>query len=179
MFRRKWIFALFLVFIMACSSDGTKIYKVDYKGNYPEGTFKAVIGNETVFTNGHDILELEIEKNPDFFCYAVNNEVLCDFNIDVKVSEATSKKFKEITQNLKITTIKLEKNRTVLSKRFNYYLNDEKLESEGLIIGSGLQDKQVDIFSVPIKGKGETEEESQQNALKKSEEIINILTDKK
>jgi len=164
---------------MACSSEGTKIYKVDYKGNYPEGTFRAVIGNETVFTNGYDIVEISVKRKPDFFCYAVNKGVLCDFNIDVKVNEVSSKKFKEITQNLKVTTIKLEKNITILSKRFNYYLNDEKLESEGLIIDRKLQDKRIDIFSVTIKGKGITEEEAQTNALKKSEDIIRVLADKK
>ncbi len=178
MFNRKLFFVLFLVLIVACNPESTKIYEVNYKGNHPVGTFLASIGNNIIFTNGPEILEVHVKKNPDFFCYAVNKEVLCDFTIDVKVSEASTKRFKEIVKNLRVVTIKLEKNMTILSKRFNYYLNDKKLESEGLIIDRDLQNKNIDTFSIPIKGKGKTEEDAKDEALISSIQVINVLIDK-
>ena len=179
MLGRKLVFALLLVFIIACSSEGTKIYKVDYKGNYPEGAFSAKIGNNTIFTNGPAVLEVHVEKNPKFFCYGVNKEVLCRFNVDVKISESVAKKFVEVTQNLKEIDSISGKNRTILSQRLNYYLNNKKLEEEDIIIASELKGELIYELAIPILGNGKTQEEAKENAIKKSNEIVNILIDKK
>lgn len=179
MFNRKFSFALLLVFIVACSPEGIKIYKVDYNGNYPVGAFKALIGNNTIFTNDPNILEVRVKNKPDFFCYGINKEVLCRFNIDIKISEDVAKKFVEVTQNLKEMDSRSGKNMTILSQRLNYYLNDKKLEEEDIMIASELKGELVYEVAIPILGKGKTQEEAKEAATKKSDKIIKILIDKK
>ena len=178
MLSRGLVFAFILIFIIACSSEGTKIHKVDYKGNYPEGAFSAKIGNNTIFTNGPAVLEVHVEKNPRFFCYAVNKEVLCKLNINVKIDDDAAEEYRAVTQKLKWSLMKSGKNRSILAERFVYYLNDEKFEEEALFVNN-LQNKSIDALPVSVSGKGADENEAQKNALIKSDEIVNILTDKK
>ena len=178
MLGRRLIFALFLVFIMACSPEGTKVYKVDYKGNYREGAFRAVIGNDTIFTNGHGIAEISVKNKPDFFCYAVNKEVLCKLKVDIKVSDDAAEKFRIATQNLKELLLKSGKKSSVLPERLVYYINNEKLEEELLLVND-LQNKSVNVLHVTISGKGPTENEASKNAVKISKEAVNILADRK
>ena len=178
MLGRKLVFALLLVFIIACSSEGTKIYKADYKGNYPEGAFSAKIGNNTIFTNGPAVLEVHVEKNPKFFCYSVNKEVLCKLILNVKISEGAAEEYRAATQELKWSLMESGKNRSILPERFVYYLNDEKFEEEALFVNN-LQNKSIDALPVAVSGKGADENEARKNALKKIDKIIDMLTDKK
>ncbi len=178
MLSSKLAFALLLIFIIACSPEGTKIYKVDYKGNYPEVAFSARIGNNTIFTNGPSVLEVHVERNPGFFCYAVNKEVLCKLNLNVKVDEDAAEEYLVVTQRLKESLLKSGKNRSILTEMFVYYLNDEKFEENALFVNN-LQNKPISLLPVAVSGKGVDEKEAQKNSMKKFNEIVGILTDKK
>ena len=178
MLGRKLIFTCLLVFIIACSSEGTNIYKADYKGNYPEGAFSAKIGDNIIFTNGPAVLEVHVEINPKFFCYAVNKEVLCKLNLNVKINDGAAEEYQAATQNLKESLVKSGKNRSVLTERFAYYLYGEKSEEEALFVNN-LKNKSINVLPVAVSGKGADENEAQKNALKKFDKIINMLTDKK
>lgn len=175
----KIFFALLLlIFIAGCSNEGAKIYKVEYKGNYPEGAFRAKIGDNTIFTNGPSVLEVSIERNPKFFCYAVNREVLCRLNINVKVSNNAAELYRATTQGMKEQSLKSGKNNSILPERLAYYINNEKSEEEFLFVNN-LQNKSVSLLPIIVSGKGADEKEAQKTAIKKSNEIVGILIDKK
>ena len=179
--NKNFCFAIVLalaVLLNSCQSSDTKVYKVDYRGNYPSGTFKAVIGNITIFTNGGDILELHVKKFPDFFCYSVNKGILCNFNFNVKMSEDSTKRFRDIAQNLQTAASKSGKNKTILSQRINYYVNDKKLDEEDVILSSKLKDELTNVLSISVLGKGKDEKESKENAIKKFDDLLRILIDK-
>ena len=178
MVNNKLLIFIILAFITACNSEGVKIYKVDYKGNIPEGTFKTIIGNYTIFKNGPSVLEVHTKRNPDFFCYSVNKQILCRFSIYVKLNDEAAKKFTETAQNLIEMESKSGKNRTILSQRINYYLNDKKLEQEDAITSNELKGQTMKVLAIPVLGNGTSQEEAKNNALKKSKEIINVLIDK-
>lgn len=178
MLSRKLSFALLLVLIIACSSEGTKIYKVSYKNNFQVGVFSARIGNNTIFTNGPAVLEVRVERMPEFFCYAVNKEVLCKLNFNVKVDDDAAEKYRAVTQHLKELLLKSGKNRTALPERLVYYTNDEKNE-EDVLFANNLQNKSVSVLPITVSGKGADEREAQKNALKKFDEVVDILTDKR
>ncbi|MBI2124698.1 hypothetical protein HYT92_02800 [Candidatus Pacearchaeota archaeon] len=173
----KLFILLALALIAACSSQGIKIYDVNYKGNHPEGAFKAAIGNNTIFTNGPDVVEVRIKTKPDFFCYAVNKEVLCKFNINAKINNDAAERYRRITQDLRENLLKSGKTSSILPERFVYYANGEKAEE--VLFVNNLQNKSVNILPIAVYGKGNTEKEAQKNAVKKSEEITKVLIDKK
>ncbi|MBI4452662.1 hypothetical protein HY637_04480 [Candidatus Woesearchaeota archaeon] len=164
--------------LISCQPEKMKTYSVEYDYNYPVGAFKASIGNSTIFTNGQDILEVSVENNPKFFCYAVNKEVLCKFNIKVKVSADAAENYRSTTQKLKENMLNSGKNRSALPERLVYYVNDGKVEEEVLLINN-LQNKSANIQSVVISGKGADEKAAQNDALKKSKQIVNMLIDRK
>lgn len=178
MVGRKLVFTLLLAFIIGCSPEGTKIYKVDYKGNYPEGAFSAKIGNSTIFTNGPAVLEVSAEMNPKFFCYAVNKEVLCKLNLNMKINGAAAEEYRAVTQELKASLLKSGKNRSVLAERLAYHINGEKSEEDVLFVNN-LNNKSIDVLPISVSGKGANEKEARKNALLKFNEIVNIITDKK
>ena len=126
------ILLILTLLTMACSPE-TKVYEVNYKNDYPQGTFKTVIGNETVFTNGPDILEIQVKKNPEFFCYAVNKQTLCNLNLEIKISDNAASNFKNIVDKFQELVRKSGKNRTILPQRISYYLKNQKLEQEDII----------------------------------------------
>ena len=170
-------FAVLLVLIIGCSQD-VKTYKVNYKENFPVGSFKAVIGNTTLFTNGNDILQVKIKKAPDFFCYAVNKQALCKFSVDVKISESAAQRYKEVISNLRDVAVKSKTPRTTLPERLNYYLTDEKLEVEDIIFINDIKNESIADLQVPVIGKGATEDEAKKDAAAKSNKMISVLTDK-
>mgnify|MGYP001618692999 CR=1 FL=1 len=179
MLNKKFLLVLCLltVFIAGCQQE-IKTYKVKYKENFPVGTFKAVIGNQTIFTNGNEILEVTVKKNLDFFCYSVNKRPLCRLGIDVKVNDAAASKYMEFIQNLKEKALKSGKSRTTLPERLNYYLNNEKLEVEDVIFIKDAKEELVNDLQVPVIGKGNSEKEAKEDAIKKSDELVSVLIDK-
>ena len=172
-------FALFIlmIFAIACAPE-TKIYKVDYKSNYPEGAFKVNVGNSTVFTNGNDILEVLTRKNPKFFCYSVNNQSRCSLNLEIKISDNAANKFKNAVENFQEIMQRSGKNKTILPQRITYYLNDQKLEQED-IIKTNDKIKLNNKFLIPILGKGNTLDESRKNAVDSENAVVKVLIDKK
>ncbi len=173
---KKLFLILLLIFIADCSTS-TKIYKVDYKGKMPQGTFKATIGNATIFTNGPDVLEVSVKSKPEFFCYSVNKNVLCNFDIDVKVSQSAAEKYFQLTQKLREIAMKYARSRSILPDKLSYYIRGN-LENENVILISELKNQTADILPISIVGNGTTEEAAKDNAIKKSKEILDILTDK-
>jgi len=131
---KKIYLVLFIltIFAVACSPE-TKVYKVNYKLNYPEGAFKVNVGNSTAFTNGNDILEVKVNKSPEFFCYSVNNQSLCSLELEIKISDKAAGSFKSSVENFQEMMQKSGKNKTTLPQRISYYLNDQKLEQEDVI----------------------------------------------
>ncbi len=178
MIGRKLIFILVLVVVISCSPEKVKIYKVDYQNNFQVGVFRANLGNATLFTNGPDILEVHAEKKPEFFCYAVNKDVLCRLSLKVKISNGAAEEYRAATQSLKESASSSGKGSSVLPERLVYSVNDEKIE-EGVLFLDSLQNKEIDFLPIQLSGKGSDEKEAQTNALKKSNDIINILIDKK
>ena len=174
----KLIFVFLIAFLAACSSEGTKIYKVDYQNNFQAGVFSASIGNNTIFTNGPAVLEVYAEKKPKFFCYGVNKEVLCKLSINVKVDNDAAEEYHAATQSLKDALLKSGKNRSVLPERFVYYINNEKAEEEVLFVNN-LQNGSISLLPITVSGKGISEEDAKINALKKFDKIVNILIDKR
>ena len=175
----KVYFTLFILAILAAAcTPKIKVYKADYRGNYPEGSFKTLIGNETIFRNGNDILEVQVKKNPEFFCYNVNKQALCSLNLEIKISDNAANNFKATVDKYQEIMQKAGKNRTVLPQRISYYLNNQKLEQEDIIKAN--EKLQVSSqFLIPILGKGNTQDEAKENAVDNENEVVNVLIDKK
>ena len=165
------------IFAVACSPE-TKVYKVNYKLNYPEGAFKVNVGNSTAFTNGNDILEVKVNKSPEFFCYSVNNQSLCSLELEIKISDKAAGSFKSSVENFQEMMQKSGKNKTTLPQRISYYLNDQKLEQED-VIKTNEKIELNNIFLIPILGKGNTQEESKKNAVDSENAVVKVLIDKK
>ncbi|MEK6946957.1 MAG: hypothetical protein AABX32_05115 [Nanoarchaeota archaeon] len=176
---KKIYFVLFIltIFLTACTPE-TKVYKVNYKLNYPEGAFKVNVGNSTAFTNGNDILEVYIKKNPEFFCYSVNNQSLCSLELEIKISDKAANSFKSAVENFQEIMQKSGKNKTILPQRISYYLNNQKLEQEDVI----KTNEKIELnnqFLIPILGKGNTQDESKKNAVDSENAVVKVLIDKK
>ena len=170
------LFGLTLLMI-ACAPD-IKIYKVNYENNYPAGTFKTVIGNETVFSNGPDILEVTVKKNPEFFCYSVNKQSLCNLNLEIKISDSAANNFKTTIDKYQEIMRSSGKNKTILPQRIGYYLNNQKLEQEDIIKAN--EKSQVSSqFLIPILGKVGTQDEAKKKAVATESEVVKVLIDKK
>ena len=170
------LFALTLL-IIACTPD-IKIYKVNYKNNYPQGTFKTIIGNETVFSNGPDILEVQVRKNPEFFCYSVNKQALCNLNLEIKISDSAANNFKINIDKYQELMQKSGKNKTILPQRISYYLNNQKLEQED-IIKANEKVQASRQFLIPILGKGNTQDEAKKKSVFTEDEVVKVLIDNK
>ena len=170
------LFGLTLL-IIACAPD-IKVYKVNYKNNYPQGTFKTMIGNETVFSNGPDILEVTVKKNPEFFCYSVNKQALCNLNLEIKIGDNAAGNFKNTVDKYQEIMQKSGKNKTILPQRISYYLNNQKLEQED-IIKANEKVQASSQFLIPILGKGNTQDEAKKKAVDTESEVFKVLIDKK
>jgi len=173
--EKKYYVFILLIFILGCSTEGTKIYDVDYKGNYPEGAFKVDIGNATVFTNGNDIEEVHVKMPFDYFCYSVNKEVLCKSNVNLKISDNAERKFLEKFNDVKANSI--NRNRTIIAERILFYLNDEK--TEDILTVNDFANQSIEYLSVQFIGKGKSEKDAKNDALGKYKELIEILRDRK
>lgn len=171
----KFYILVLLIFVTACTAEGTKIYKVDYKGNYPEGAFRADIGNNTIFTNGQDIIEVHVKIPLDFFCYSVNKEVLCKSNINLKISEEAENRFLKRFNDAESNAI--DRNKTIISERILFYMNDEK--TEDILTVNDFANQSIESVSMPLIGKGKSDEEAKNDALGRYKQIIAILRDKK
>ena len=176
---KKIYLVLFIltIFAVACTPE-TKIYKVNYKLNYPEGAFKVNVGNSTAFTNGNEVLEVITRKNPEFFCYSVNNQSLCSLELEIKISDKAASSFKSAVENFQEIMQKSGKNKTILPQRIAYYLNNQKLGQEDII---KTKDK-IEFnnkFLIPILGKGNIQEESKKNAVDIENAVVKVLIDKK
>ena len=175
---KKIYLVLFIltIFAVACTPE-TKIYKVNYKLNYPEGAFKVNVGNITAFTNGNEVLEVITRKNPEFFCYSVNNQSLCSLNLEIKISDKAASRFKSAVENFQEIMQKSGKNKTILPQRIAYYLNNQKLEQED-VIKTNDKIELNNQFLIPILGKGSTQDESRKNAADVENAVVKILIDK-
>ena len=171
-------FLLILTILVISCTPETKVYKVNYKFNYPEGTFKVNVGNNTVFTNGNDIREVLTRKNPEFFCYSVNNQSLCSLNLEINISDNAADRFKHSVENFQDIMQKSGKNKTILPQRIVYYLNNQKLEQEDIIKVND-KIKLNNKFLISILGKGNTQDEAQKNAIDSENVIVRVLIDKK
>ena len=176
--KKIYVVILFILTLLIACTPETKVYKVNYRNNYPQGTFKTVIGNETVFTNGLDILEVHVKKNPEFFCYAVNKQTLCTLNLEIKISNNADNNFKATVDKFQDIMQKSGKNKTILPQRISYYLNNQKLEQED-IIKSNEKVLISSQFLIPILGKGDTQDESKKKAVNTESEVVKVLIDKK
>ena len=170
------LFGLTLL-IIACAPD-IKVYKVNYKNNYPQGTFKTVIGNETVFSNGPDILEVTVKKNPEFFCYSVNKQTLCSLNLEIKIGDSAANNFKINIDKYQELMQKSGKNKTILPQRISYYLNNQKLEQED-IIKANEKFEISNRFLIPLIGKDNTQDEAKKKAVDSENEVVKVLIDKR
>jgi len=171
------ILLILTIFVIACAPE-TKVYKVSYKLNYPEGAFKVNVGNSTVFTNGNDILEVQVKKNPEFFCYSVNKQSLCSLNLEIKISDNAANSFKNAVENFQEIMQKSGKNKTILPQRIMYYLNNQKLEQED-IIKTNDEFQLNNRFLMPVLGKGNTQDEARKNAVDSENAVVKVLIDKK
>ncbi len=171
------ILIILTIFVIACTPE-TKVYKVSYKLNYPEGAFKVNVGNSTVFTNGNDILEVQVKKNPEFFCYSVNKQSLCSLNLEIKISDNAANSFKNAVENFQEIMQKSGKNKTILPQRIMYYLNNQKLEQED-VIKTNDRIELSSKFLMPILGKGSTQDEAKKNAVDSENAVVKVLIDKK
>ena len=177
---KKIYFAMLCILtlsIAACANE-TQVYNINYKGNYPQGTFKALIGNKTIFTNGADVLEVAVRKNPEFFCYSVNKLSLCNLNLEIKISDSASNNFEINIDKYRELMQKSGKNKTILPQRISYYLNNQKLEQED-IIKSNEKIQVSSQFIIPILGKGNSQDEAKKNSVAAESEVVKILIDKK
>ena len=87
---RNLLALLVLLLLTGCSS----YTQAHYSGNYPIGTFKAKIGNETFLTNGKDIREVSNKITVDLdYCFSTDNDVICSYGFDIKVSDQASERF--------------------------------------------------------------------------------------
>lgn len=172
-----FILLILTIFATACTPE-IKVYKVNYKLNYPEGAFKVNVGNSTVFTNGNEIVEVLTRKNPEFFCYSVNNQSLCSLELEIKISDNAANRFKNAVENFQEIMQKSGKNKTILPQRIGYYLNNQKLEQED-VIKTNDKIELNNQFLIPILGKGNTQDESKKNAVDSENAVVKVLIDKR
>src|SRR3989344_8754211 len=130
--RKKEVYVTLLllgiIFIAGCSEWSEKgEEQTIYRGNIPVGSFKAVIGDEIVITNGPDIISVDSSEDDavEEFCIFSNNtvEYICPFSVGVQISNEAAKRQAEITGSLEIIG---EGSIEYLSEPLVIYLNGEK-----------------------------------------------------
>lgn len=142
-----------------------------YEGNIPEGTFKAMIGNETVFTNGPDIIDVDTTLESgvmEELCEPIDEGFNCPFTLGIKISKEAAKRQAEITSELNIINGSLSKPMTV-------YLREEKLDE--IKISEELKGEKIQDIIIVGSGEGETKEEAIANSEAKHDELFDILLD--
>ncbi|PIN75275.1 hypothetical protein COV18_03735 [Candidatus Woesearchaeota archaeon CG10_big_fil_rev_8_21_14_0_10_37_12] len=162
--------------------DANEVYvdlPVDYQGNTPEGTFKAMIGDEVVFTNGPDILQITMLPNNGVvptLCSEENNQFLCTFGIAVEVTPNAAQRLAQATSVLDMLTMDLpEGPYEHLSENIVFYLNNEKLDE--LIIPAELKGRAETKLQVQGLVKGSTLDDAVTNAKKKHDAVLKVLLD--
>ena len=148
-----------------------------YKGNIPQGTFKAMIGNNEIFTNGPDIVNVSASESTDIrsdLCFYENktNEYFCPFRLGFTISDKAAERQAKATAGLDIIK---EGELEFLSENLTLYFKGNKLDD--IRISSdmkGLKSKDIQISG---SGNGKTKEEAIKDASQKYTELVNVLSD--
>lgn len=150
---------------------------VKYQGNIPEGTFKAVIGDEEIFTNGPDIISVILHEKSGVmkdFCsyYETFNKYFCPFRLGIKISDSSAEKQAQITSNLEVIK---ENDIEYLSNNLTLYLNGEKLDE--LRISAELKGVVNKDLQISGSGEGKSKKDAINDAKKRHNELTNIFLD--
>jgi len=167
---RKIILIAILILMMSCTPSFQEI-PVDYKGNFPTGTFRAVIGDEEVFTNGPDIVNVTIYNPPvTVGCFNETEDFFCPFAIVITISDASAEKFAGMTSDL-------EAEDDYLSKNLTLYFENEKFDE--LRISSELKGVKKNDIMIHGSGTGKSEREAIKDAEQKHDKLVHTFLDVK
>lgn len=170
-----------IILITGCgslyNSDSGDIEVSVYDGNIPIGTFKARIGNEIVFTNGLDIMDVDPDLESgvmDDFCQLDDktSEYFCLFRLGIIISDEAAKRQASITSKLEIIE---EDGLEYLSENLIIYLNDEKLDE--VKISSDLKGKFHKEIQIMGSGSGTSKEEAIKDAEQQFDKLFDVLAD--
>ena len=155
------LFILELLWISGCSDANSK--------EYPVGIFKAIIGDEVIFTNGPDVVDVCTDPKCAVIrgCRFENQSLYsCDFTFSVTLSN-------EAAQRLAIAKKNLESFDHGLSKNIVYTLNDRKIKS--LIINPAIKGKLLKDIFIVMSAKGSTMQEAVHNTTEMAHELQSVF----
>ena len=164
----------------ASDMSGNKFMVIEIAGSSPkdleslisqQGKFEGRIGNQTVFTGGKDISN--VERSGQYAgiqgCSASGTGQVCSFRFPISLTEEAAKRHAEITGNLSISP----ENPQYLSQKLDLYLDDNLMES--LFISKDLRGQIATQISIQGSGSGVNQEEAIKNAEKDMNKLQTIL----
>jgi preprotein translocase subunit SecD len=166
--------------------SGTHYVRVEIAGATPDdlekliseqGKFEAKIGDDVVFVGGKDEGITSVARSGQQAgiesCHQ-NQEggYYCSFRFAVYLSEEAAQRHANITSQLEV-------NKTAsgnyLSKKLDFYLDDNFLEDKSLYISEGLKGRVTTQISIQGSGSGETQEDAYKNAEQEMKDLQTIL----
>ncbi|MFH1849926.1 MAG: hypothetical protein ABH879_07140 [archaeon] len=138
-----------------------------YRGNVPEGTFTAMIGDSVVFTNGADILKVSPGGADAGLCF-IDEEYFCTYRLGIVISDAAAERQAETTSKLDVVD-------DHLSESLKIFLNNELLGD--VMISSELRGRFQNEVQIMGTATGETEENALAAAKERYEQLYKVLSD--
>jgi len=141
-----------------------------------QGKFEAMIGNETVFLGGQDIVYVCRTADcsgidPQYGCQDFTDGVSCRFRFSISLSQEAAERMAEITSDIPVEYN--EFGQSYLEKSIDLYLDDVLVDS--LRIGSELKGNVVTDISISGSGIGRDRREAltdMQTGMKKLQTIL-------
>lgn len=141
-----------------------------------QGKFEAKIGNDTVFVGGErDISSVGRSGNE---AYVETPRQLSDgsytatFRFTIFLSQEAAERHADITRDLEVN---ITPQGSYLEKRLDFYIDDQFLEDQSLLISEGLKGRVTTQISISGSGQGATSEEAFEDAEAQMKRLQTIL----
>ncbi|HLC55337.1 MAG TPA: PDZ domain-containing protein [Candidatus Nanoarchaeia archaeon] len=140
-----------------------------------QGKFEARIGNETVFIGGRGDIPFVCRNDGSCSgivppCSQQDSQWACQFRFQIKLSQEAAQRHAEVTREIEVVGTPGD---AYLSKTLDMYLDDRLVNT--LNIGSDLKGQEVTDIVISGPGRGATEREAADNALKEMNRLQTIL----
>jgi len=168
------IILILIISIYGCTSNPLD-QETLYSGNMPIGTFKAVINNQTAFTNGPDIIDVNQDMESgviEELCTFEKQEHICPFRLGIIITKEAAERIATITDSLDIIE---DDGLDYLSQPLVLYLKGEKIDE--LRIAAELKGLPIQEMLISGGGSGKTKQQAINNAQQKHDELFTLLLD--
>lgn len=140
-----------------------------------QGKFEAKIGEDTVFSGGEDIKNVDRSQfsgiDPNQGCgQTTDGTWSCRFRFRIDISQEAAKRHASVTKDLEVVT---ESDQQFLSKKLDFYLDDKLADS--LYISADLKGSDTTTISIQGPGFGATKQEAMYSALSNMRNMQTIL----